>query len=175
MGHWCWRYFQWHVFNMMTELDIAHIYWLWFWLFQARIKAKPLLHSTFVPKNGFKQQQPAQTFDPNLYNQNNMAGAGVAAPSPTTPTQQPSQPQRSNSTGSSGGGSVTGASSSNSGQGGSGGGANSPYSYPQVTNATQYITLGQQVWEQKDNFTPCYTMVYFFFLFLPYTQGVNWI
>ena len=37
----------------------------WF-VFQARIKAKPLLRSSFMPKNGFKQQyeQPAHTYTP---------------------------------------------------------------------------------------------------------------
>ncbi|KAI0208118.1 hypothetical protein LSAT2_007213 [Lamellibrachia satsuma] len=64
----------------------------------ARIKAKPLLRNSFVPKNGFKavplSPQPQQ-FLPSLYNQTPTSAAPTAPPPqpPASPQSAPAAPQ----------------------------------------------------------------------------------
>ena len=65
---------------------------------QARIKAKPLLRNSFVPKNGFKavplSPQPQQ-YLPSLYNQTPTSAAPTAPPPqpPASPQSAPAAPQ----------------------------------------------------------------------------------
>lgn len=60
-------------------------------LLQARIKAKPLLRSTFVPKNGFKQ---TQAYDPNtVYNPQQQPAQTPQTQQRFTYTQMPNATQ----------------------------------------------------------------------------------